>query len=69
LSINLEILGGSPTVQHYIEEVTPTGRRKIGVISDLMARKIGPISEAHNRQETAMFAKGIERPALRQGLD
>jgi hypothetical protein len=29
------------------------------------ARK--PISEAHNRQETPMFAKSIERHALRQG--
>ena len=28
------------------------------------ARK--PISEAHNRQETPMFAKSIERHALRQ---
>jgi len=28
------------------------------------ARK--PVSEAHNRQETPMFAKSIERHALRQ---
>src|ERR1700733_4734809 len=50
MSINVEILGGSLTVQHYIEEVarpdhlrlvstsdvfTPTGRTRIGVIRDL----------------------------------
>ena len=119
MSINVEILGGSLIVQHYIEEVarldhlrlvstsdvfTPTGRTKIGVIWDLVVRKIDdktseftntvqtyatqelldflgsqgiplavfrgarkPISEAHNRQETPMFAKSIERHALRQG--
>jgi hypothetical protein len=30
-----------------------------------VARK--PISEAHNRQETPLFARSIERHALRQG--
>ena len=121
MSINVEILGGSLIVQHYIEEVarldhlrlvstsdvfTPTGRTKIGVIWDLVVRKIDdktseftntvqtyatqelldflgsqgipldvfrgarkPISEAHNRQETPMFAKSIERRALRRGRD
>jgi hypothetical protein len=118
MSINVEILGGSLMVQHYIEELarpdhlrmvstsdvfTPTGRTKIGVIWDLVVRKVDdktcefantvqtcatpelldflgsqgmpldvfrgarkPISEAHNRQETPMFAKSIERHALRQ---
>ena len=121
MSINVEILGGSLMVQHYIEEVarpdhlrlvsasdvfTPAGRTKIRVIWNLVARKIDdntceftntvqscatpelldflgkqgipldvfrsarkPISEAHNRQETPMFAKSIERHALRQGWD
>jgi len=119
MSINVEVLGGSLMVQHYIEEIgqpdhlrlvsvsdvfTPTGRTKIGVIWDLSVRKIDdntcefsntvhssatpelveflgkqgmpwevfraarkPISEAHNRQETPMFAKSIECHALRQG--
>src|SRR5580692_839283 len=119
MSINVEILGGSLIVQHYIEEVarpdhlrlvstsdvfTPAGRTNIGVIWDLAARKIDdktceftntvqscatpelldllgrqgipldvfrsarkPISVAHNQQETPMFAKSIERYALRQG--
>ena len=118
MSINVEVLGGSMIVQHYVEEIgqpdhlrlvstsdvfTPTGRTKIGVIWDLAVRKIDdktceftntvqscatpelmdflgkqgiplevfrgarkPISEAHNRQETPMFAKSIERHALRQ---
>jgi hypothetical protein len=121
MSINVEILGGSLILQHYIEEVarpdhlrlvstsdvfTPTGRTKIGVIWDLVVRKVDdktceftntvqtcataelldflgsqgipldffrgarkPISEAHNRQETPMFAKSIERHALQRGRD
>jgi hypothetical protein len=55
MSINVEILGGSLMVQHYIEEIalpdrlrlvsnsdvfTPTGRIKIGVIWDLSAKRI-----------------------------
>jgi hypothetical protein len=53
--INVEVLGGSMIVQHYVEEIgqpdhlrlvsasdvfTPTGRTKIGVIWDLAVRKI-----------------------------
>ena len=116
MSINVEVLGGSPMVQHYIEEIaephhlrlvsnsdvfTPTGRTRIGVIWDLSVRKIDdktceftnlvhssatpelldflarqgipwevfqaarkPITEAHNRQETPLFAKSIERYAM-----
>ena len=117
MSINVEVLGGSPMVQHYVEEIserdhlrlvsnsdvfTPTGRIKVGVVWDLSVKKIDnqsceftntvqststpelmeflakqgipwevfraarkPISEAHNRQETPLFAKSIERHALR----
>jgi len=116
MSINVEVLGGSPIVQHYVEEVAephhlrlvsnsdifmPTGRVKVGVIWDLSVKKIDadtceftnvvhssftpelldslarqgipkevfqaarkPVSEAHNRQETPLFAKSIERHAL-----
>src|SRR5579872_5394888 len=116
MSINIEVLGGSPMVQHYVEEIgephhlrlgsnsdvfTPTGRIKVGVIWDLSVKKIDsetceftntvhssftpelldllakqgipwevfqaarkPVSEAHNRQETPLFAKSIERHAL-----
>ena len=115
-SINVEILGGSSVVQHYIEEIgephhlrlvsnshvfTPAGRTKIGVIWDLSVKKIDdetceftnlvcssatpelldflgrqgipwkaflaarkPVSDAHHRQETPLFAKSIERHAL-----
>jgi hypothetical protein len=116
MSINVEVLGGSPMVQHYVEEIserdhlrlvsnsdvfTPTGRIKVGVIWDLSVKRIDdhtcqftnsvhststpelvdslakqgipwevfkaarkPISEAHNRQETPLFATSIERYAL-----
>ncbi len=116
MSINVEVLGGSPMVQHYVEEIaephhlrlvsnsdvfSPTGRLKVGVIWDLSVKKIDadtceftnvvhsyftpelldalarqgtppevfqaarkPISEAHNRQETPLFARSIERHAL-----
>lgn len=55
MSINVEILGGSLMVQHYIEEIgqpdhlrlvsnsdvfTPTSQTKIGVIWDLSVKKI-----------------------------
>jgi hypothetical protein len=55
MSINVEILGGSLMVQHYVEEVgepdhlrlvstsdlfTPTGRTTVGVIWDLSVRKM-----------------------------
>jgi hypothetical protein len=118
MSINVEVIGGSLMVQHYVEEIvepthlrlisdsdvfTPTGRTKMGVIWDLSVKKIDdktceftnvvhssttpelldflgkqgipfevfqvarkPISEAHNRQETPLFAKSIERHALKR---
>jgi hypothetical protein len=117
MSINVEVLGGSPMVQHYVEEIAepyhlrlvsnsdvfaPTGRVKVGVIWDLSVKKLDdntceftnvvhtsftpdlldslamqgipwevfqaarkPVTEAHNRQETPLFAKSIERHALR----
>jgi hypothetical protein len=117
MSINVEVLGGSPMVQHYVEEIsephhlrlvsnsdvfTPTGRIKVGVIWDLSVKKVDsetceftnivhssftpelldllakqgiplevfqaarkPVSEAHNRQETPLYAKSIERHALK----
>ena len=117
MSINVENIGGSVMVQHYVEEIgqadhlrlvshsdlfTPSGRTKLDVVWDLRVKKLdgttceftnsvqsfappemidfiasqgipleifragrGPITEAHNRQETPMFAKSIERHALR----
>jgi hypothetical protein len=118
MSINVEVLGGSMIVQHYVEEIgqpdhlrlvstsdvfTPTGRTKNrrdlgpggqkdrrqnvrvhkyvqscatpelmdflgkqGIPLEVFRGARKPISEAHNRQETPMFAKSIERHALRQ---
>ena len=118
MSINVEVIGGSVIVEHYVEEIaqpdhlrlisqsdlfTPNGRTKIEVIWDLSVRRISdesceltntvhssatpemldflarqglafdafraarrPHSEAHNRQETPLFAKSIERHALSQ---
>lgn len=55
MSINVEILGGSPMVQHYVEEIgqrdhlrlvsnsdvfTAAGRIKVGVIWDLSVKRI-----------------------------
>ena len=120
MSINVEILGGSVMVQHYVEEegqpdhlrlvstsdvFTPNGRTTIDVVWDLRVRKIDdrtceltntvhssatpdlelflgrlgipwdvfrsariPVSEAHNRQETPLFAQSIERHARTRGL-
>ena len=120
MSINVEILGGSLMVQHYVEEIgqpdhlrlvstsdvfTPAGRTTVGVTWDLKVRRLDdrtceftntvhssatpeledflgkqgipwevfkaarkPVSEAHNRQETPMFAKSIERHALNRGV-
>ena len=116
MSINVENIGGSVMIQHYVEEIgqphhlrlishsdlfTPSGRTKLDVVWDLSVKPLdettceftnsvqsfapsemidfiasqgipleifrasrGPISEAHNRQETPMFAKSIERHAL-----
>ena len=116
MSINVEIIGGSLMVQHYVEEIgrpdhlrlvsesdvfTPTGRTKIAVSWDLQVTRVDdnscqftntvhssataelldflgkqgipldvfraarrPMSEAHNRQETPLFAKSIERHAM-----
>jgi hypothetical protein len=116
MSINVEVIGGSPVVQHYVEEIatpdhlrlfshsdlfTPSGRTFIDVLWELRVEAIDSAScefrntvrstappemidflaqqglafepfraaravnsEAHNRQETPMFAKSIERHAL-----
>ncbi len=118
VSVNVEILGASLMVQHYVEQTgephhlklisnsdifTPSGRTKVQVIWDLSVKRIDdktceftntvhssatpelldflgkqgipfevfrtarkPISEAHNRQETPLFARSIERHALRR---
>jgi hypothetical protein len=118
MSINVEVIGGSLMVQHYLEQIsepdhlrlvsssdlfTPTGRTKLditwelsvtaiddysceftnmvrsaatpelielltkqGIPVDVFAAARKPNSVGHNRQETPMFAKSIERYALGQ---
>jgi hypothetical protein len=117
MSINVEIIGGSLMVQHYVETLgnkdhlvlesisdifTPTGRTTIQVLWELSVKAINggrceftnhvrttatddfksfldrqgfpfdvfraqrqPMSIAHNRGETPLFAASIERAALR----
>jgi hypothetical protein len=117
MSINVEVLGGNPMVQHYVEQVaepkhlilesvsdvfTPSGRVNMVVHWELSVKKIDdntceftnrviskptdsflqalekqgipfeffkaqrqPISIYHNQTETPLFAKSIERHALR----
>ena len=76
MSINVEVLGGSPMVQHYVEEVgkpdhlrlvsnsdvfTPTGRIKIGVIWDLSVKKIDDRScEFTNTVHTSATAELLD---------
>ena len=118
MSINVEVLGGVPMVQHYVEQVAEKqrlvldsvsdlfaagGRTKILVMWELSVKELSPgkceftnhirsratpefldylarqgipfevfraqrepITVAHNRQETPLFAASIERHALRQ---
>lgn len=118
MSINVEVLGGSVMVQHYIEKLavpthlilesisdvfTPTGRvtifvhwelsvkkiddstceftnrviskptkafldglEKLGIPFDLFRTQRQPVSIYHNQTETPLFAKSIERYALKK---
>lgn len=119
MSVNVEIIGGSLMVQHYVETLgrpdhlvlesvsdvfTPSGRTTIHVLWELSVKAIDgerceftnrvrskateefkafldrqgipfdvfrsqrqPMSIAHNRSETPLFAASIERAALRRG--
>lgn len=117
MSINVEIIGGSLSIQHYVETLgkpdhlvlesvsdilTPTGRTTINVLWELSVKAIdttkceftnhvratatpafmefldrqgipfdifraqrAPMSIAHNKGETPLFAQSIERAALK----
>ena len=117
MSINVEVIGGSLMVQHYVETLgekdhlilesisdvfTPTGRTTLHILWELSAKAIDggkceftnhvrstptdefrafldrqgipfdvfraqrqPMSIAHNKGETPLFAASIERAALR----
>ena len=80
MSINVEMIGGSIVVQHYVEDIaekhhirlislsdtfSPNGHTKVQVIWELSVKPARQqASEAHNRIETPLFAKSIERHAL-----
>jgi hypothetical protein len=72
MSINVEVLGGSPMVQHCVEEISDStstpelldSLAKQGIPWEVFKAARKPISEAHNRQETPLFARSIERYAL-----
>lgn len=118
MSLNVEMIGGSIVVQHYVEDIaeknhcrvisisdvfSPNGRTKVQVVWELSVKAIDEksceftnhvhgdatpefhafldqhglpyesakqarqlASTAHNRIETPLFAKSIERHALRQ---
>jgi hypothetical protein len=118
MSINVEIIGGSLSIQHYVETLgkpdhlvlesvsdilTPTGRTTINVLWELSVKPLdgskceftnhvratatpafmeflgkqgipfdvfraqrSPMSIAHNKQETPLFAQSIERAALKR---
>lgn len=76
MSINVEVLGGSPMVQHYVEDIgerdhlrlvsnsdifTPTGRIKVGVIWDLSVRKID--------EQSCEFTNTVHSSATAELLD
>ena len=76
MSINVEVIGGSLMVQHYLEEVskpdhlrlvsnsdvfTPNGRTKIGVIWDLSVKKID--------DKTCEFTNFVQSSATPELLD
>ena len=76
VSINVENIGGSMIVQHYVEDIgepdhlrlvshsdlfTPTGRTKIDVVWDLSVRKID--------EETCEFTNSVHSSAPPEMLD
>lgn len=121
MSINVEVIGGVPMVQHYVETLaekdhlilesvsdlfTPSGRTTIHVLWEMSVKALDdgrveftnhvrsratpeflafldrqgipldvfraqrqPMSSAHNRGETPLFAASIERAALRTAAE
>jgi hypothetical protein len=83
MSINVEVLGGSPMVQHYVEDIsepdhlrllansdifTPTGRIKVEVIWDLSVKKIdGQSCEFTNTVHSSATAELLDFLA-KQGI-
>ena len=83
MSINVEILGGSPMVQHYLEEIserhhlrlvsysdvfTPTGRIKVGVIWDLSVKKIDDESSEFTNMVHSSASADLLDSLAKQGI-
>jgi hypothetical protein len=83
MSINVEILGGSEMVQHYVEEIgkpdhlrlvstsdifTPTGRTKVGVIWDLSVRRIDEKSCEFTNAVRSTFTPELLNFIAQQGI-
>jgi hypothetical protein len=83
MSINVEVLGGSPMVQHYVEEIaephhlrlvsssdifTPTGRIKVGVIWDLSVKKIDDTTCEFTNEVHSTFTPELLDSLAKQGI-
>ena len=83
MSINVEVIGGSPMVQHYVEEIaepqhlrlvsnsdvfTPTGRIKVGVIWDLSVKKIDANTCEFTNQVHSSFTPELLDSLAKQGI-
>jgi len=55
------------TIQSFARSELIDFLGKQGIPLEVFRNARKPMSEAHNRQETPLFAKSIERHALRQG--
>src|SRR5215468_2327935 len=69
MSINVEVIGGVPMVQHYVEVVAEMHHLVLDSVSDLrqgipfdvFRTQRQPMTIAHNKQETPLFAASIAR--------
>jgi hypothetical protein len=83
MSINVEVLGGSPMVQHYVEEIsephhlrlvsisdvfTPTGRIKVGVIWNLSVKKIDDTTCEFTNEVHSTFTPELLDSLAKQGI-
>jgi hypothetical protein len=69
MSISVEVLGGSRIVQHYVEEIGQPDHLIWDTVQTCATPELLDFHGKHNQQETPMFAKSIERHALRQRRD
>ena len=83
MSINVEVIGGTPMVQHYVEEIadphhlrlvsnsdvfTPTGRIKVGVIWDLSVKKVDATTCEFTNEVHTSFTPELLDSLAKQGI-